>query len=354
MSVRPIPNRPLMASPLSRATALLGALLLGLGISTSAPEVAKADPCSGHFVNPITDVCWDCIFPMTLGSLPLVPSEFPDEDNPSSPVCVCPAPPPLLVQVGLEVGFWEPVRLEDVTDHAYCFPNLGGITIPLGVGFGSKSDQQHSDRSQHTAYHVHWYIYPVMYWMELLTDFVCLEQASFDIGYITELDPTWNDDEIAVLLSPETVLFDNPIAIAACSADCVATTLTGRANPYLFWCAGCQSTMTPMTGNIAGQKSQVDGSLLAAERFAYKLHRELIAWGTSGDAGVCGKYPMPIMDKRQYRWQMVNPTSGAPIAAYDCPAPGVASLLWESGKAVPVVGHDLGWLVWRKRNCCSF
>ncbi|MEI6096142.1 MAG: conjugal transfer protein TraU, partial [Gammaproteobacteria bacterium] len=23
--------------------------------------------CKGHFINPITDVCWNCLFPLTIG-----------------------------------------------------------------------------------------------------------------------------------------------------------------------------------------------------------------------------------------------------------------------------------------------
>ncbi|GAA3273793.1 hypothetical protein GCM10020258_51080 [Sphingomonas yabuuchiae] len=46
-------------------------------------------------------------------------------------------------------------------------------------------------RSQSTAkWHVHWYVYPLLYWMEILTDFLCFEQASFDIAYMTEVDPS--------------------------------------------------------------------------------------------------------------------------------------------------------------------
>ena len=49
---------------------LASVCLLG-GVLGSVP--AKADAlCEGNFVNPITDICWDCLFPMTIGKgLPL-------------------------------------------------------------------------------------------------------------------------------------------------------------------------------------------------------------------------------------------------------------------------------------------
>ena len=83
------------------------------------------------------------------------------------------------------------------------------------------------------------------------------------------------------------------------------------------------------------------------------MHRELLAEGTSGPAAVCQKYPMPIMDKRQYRFQIVNPTSSVANEHLACPAIGVSSIAWEVGKVIPVVGQDLGFLIWRKRNCCA-
>ena len=60
--------------------------------------------------------------------------------------------------------------------------------------------------------------------MELLTDMACLEQSSFDIAYVTEIDPLWQDDVLTALINPEVALFANPIAQVACAADCGAAT----------------------------------------------------------------------------------------------------------------------------------
>ncbi|MBL9837273.1 TraU family protein, partial [Klebsiella quasipneumoniae subsp. similipneumoniae] len=44
---------------------------------------AAADPsCEGRFVNPITDVCWRCIFPLSLGSVQVGKGDLPDTSNP--------------------------------------------------------------------------------------------------------------------------------------------------------------------------------------------------------------------------------------------------------------------------------
>ena len=48
--------------------------------------------CTGRFVDPISDVCWDCIFPISIGAIEMPPSTTfrPDTENYPSPICVCP------------------------------------------------------------------------------------------------------------------------------------------------------------------------------------------------------------------------------------------------------------------------
>lgn len=332
--------------------ALAAVLVIGVpaaAIAQSAPK--DLGQCSGKFVDPIKGVCWSCLFPLTLGSTPIYKGKKPDPPNPSSPICACPAPPPLFVRIGLSVGFWEPVRLADVTPKAWCFVNLGGKKISPGIGYPTKSHNKGEGRTDRSGYHIHWYVYPVMYWLELLTDFLCVENASFDIAYLTELDPLWQNDKLTLLVNPENILFANPIATAACSADCAAAS-AGLPRNEMFWCAGCHGTMFPMNGNISGQYGQVNGSLLALSRFSFKLHRQLIADGTMGQRALCQKYKMPMMDKRQYRFQLTNPVQHV-SGQFTCPPIGRTSVPYESLKTLPVKGEDLGFLVWRKRNCCS-
>ncbi|WP_341761892.1 TraU family protein [Candidatus Tisiphia endosymbiont of Thecophora atra] len=32
-------------------------------------SVSASITCQGHFVNPITDICWSCILPISIGNL---------------------------------------------------------------------------------------------------------------------------------------------------------------------------------------------------------------------------------------------------------------------------------------------
>lgn len=111
----------------------------------------------------------------------------------------------------------------------------------------SKTGGKHAKKT--AFYHVHWYVYPLLYWMNLITNLACMLPESFDIAYLTELDPLWNDDEISMWLNPEVVLFANPLAQLACAADCMST-VTGTPHNSLFWCAGCQGGVYPLTGTF--------------------------------------------------------------------------------------------------------
>jgi conjugal transfer pilus assembly protein TraU len=304
--------------------------------------------CTGHFVNPVTDICWSCLFPLSVGGLRIFPSSRADPDNPAFPLCFCGSPIP---RIGIAMGFWEPVRLADVTMKPWCFVNLGGKKISPGFKIGHGKAYQAADNVNSSAkWNVHWYIFPLIYWMEVLTDMACMEQGSFDIAYVTEIDPLWQDDELTALINPEVAVFANPVAQVACAADCAAAT-THLPLDELFWCAGCQGPMYPMNGNVSEHVGEVQSSRLALSRFAYKLHRMGIAEGTMGGRGLCNKYAMPIMRKMQYRFQAVNRFPQV-HGRWACPPIGSSDLKPGSGVTAPAIGEDLGYLVWRKRNCC--
>lgn len=310
----------------------------------------EAKTCHGRFINPISDICWSCLFPISIGPIKVNVGGREDTSNPSSPVCFCKRPPSPIPLPGIPIGFWEPVRLVDVTRTPYCIVNMGGLQLgnpSIGRGIHSKSA---SSGTQHSFYQVHWYIYPVIYWLELLTDFLCIEQQSFDVAYMTELDPLWNDDELSFILNSEAVLFGNPVAQAACAADCTSAN-TGFPRNELFWCGGCQGSLYPFTGNNTAHMGGIQASLLLTQRMAAKLHRELLLWGTSGKKALCDKYPAPLIKKSQYKTQMTYPVP-ATRGSSACNPLGRSEVIWGARKERPYRGEDFGYLIWRKRNCC--
>ena len=76
---------------MTRLTTLFAGALAALSLALATPAAAEAGPgrCTGSFVNPITDICWSCLFPISIGGLDIWPSNRPDPDNPDLPVCLC-------------------------------------------------------------------------------------------------------------------------------------------------------------------------------------------------------------------------------------------------------------------------
>ena len=309
-----------------------------------------ADTCHGSFVNPITDVCWSCLFPITFGSLEAFSGSVPDtREHPTSPICACLNP----ARLGISLGFWEPVAMTDVTRTPFCMVNMGGMQIPMGSAFEMGDNTTTNSTQTESFYHVHWYKFPLLYWLNLLTDGICLETGDLDIAYMTEIDPTWNDDEWGFLTNPEAFLFGNLIAQGACAADSIAA-LAGLPLDSLFWCAGSQGSMYPLDGNVQEHVGGVQASTLLTERIAYKLHRQGQLTDTVGADSPALCYPVryPIMPKTRYRYQMVNPTPTTGNGG--CSPFGRTTALWEAAHEYPIKGEDFGYIVWRKRNCCAF
>ena len=182
-------------------------------------DQAMAKKCTGEFVNPITDINWSCLFPLSLGSMEIVGNSdgLQDTKNPTSPVCICPKggiPIP-----GIVGGFWEPARLVDVSQEHYCFVNMGGLEMDMGFD-RSQGGRSKAASHQISTWYIHYYIYPVIYLLEIFKDFICLQESNFDPLWITEVDPTGTDDELSMILHPEAFLFNRVAKImGACPRD---------------------------------------------------------------------------------------------------------------------------------------
>uniref|UniRef100_UPI0035ADCC22 TraU family protein n=1 Tax=Accumulibacter sp. TaxID=2053492 RepID=UPI0035ADCC22 len=282
----------------------LGLLLLCLG----GPGFVAATPtCTGRFANPITDICWRCMLPIRFGGAALLSMGQEDTPNPGgSPICTCPSKG----RIGFKVSFWEPVRRVDVVRRPFCLSSLGGLE--LDPGFDAPRGSRFSQDSTATSsfYHAHWYVDPVLIWLEAIFDNACLEPGAFDIAYLTELDPLWHDDELTFLLNPEVALFGN---------------LPAR--------AGCQGSLYPLNGNVQAHIGGVQASSLEMTRLIAKMHREGLMWAAAGEDGLCGYYPQPIMDKTGYKYHMLYPVpQTARIDGKCCQPLGRSTIRWGAGR----------------------
>ena len=362
-------SHPLPAPRCAPAVALLGVLLLLAGLPT--PALARC-PDSNVLETLLTNVCWGCIFPFRLGGATLISDGFPtDPAAPSSTFCSCPDHP----LPGVTVSFSEPARLIEVVREPYCFPSLGGTELKPNSyeRAGEYMEATNGDTSQAAFYHVHYIGFPLWSILGLTVSMVgqsvsdlttgffpdlskCFVSGGYDVAsysllYLSELDPTWADDELAALLNPEAILFSTPVAQAICAADCVAATAGFPLDP-LFWCDGCQGSMYPFTGTVAGPVGEANTAALLAARALAKLNRGYFEALTSTSAALCGKVYSGFIRKSQYRLQLLYPlpNTTAPLC---CPPLGRSALLWGSGKAYPVDGEDFSFLVWRQRDCCA-
>ena len=167
----------------------------------------------------------------------------------------------------------------------------------------------HDAQTRTSFYQVHWYVNPILYYLEVLLDFPCLEQGSLDVAYLTEVDPLWADDELTAILNPEAVLFANPAAKAACAADCVAAT-TGFGIPNLFWCAGCQGSIYPMDGHVTTHIGGVQASTLLVQRMTAKMHRQFLTWRRGGGR------PVRLLHAADHGQDPIQAADGLPGSQY--------------------------------------
>jgi conjugal transfer pilus assembly protein TraU len=161
-------------------------------------------------------------------------------------------------------------------------------------------------RNGGAKWNVHWYVYPLLYWMEILTDFACMEQSSFDIAYVTEIDPLWQDDTLTALINPKSRSSPTrsrrspapPTAARRRQAAARSAVLVRRLS-RLDVSDGRQYRRACRRGPVEPARA------LALCLQAPPRGRGL---GTMGSKGLCGKYVMPIMRKQQYRFQATIPS----------------------------------------------
>ena len=311
----------LILMPAFRKRAPLPAMFL-LGSSLSATD--------GKFINPVTDVCWECVFPIKIGISDI-------------PFCFCTGIPP---RPGIPMTFWEPCKLIDVTRHAYKMLGLGGISIGSETikNRGTVASEEHGSNS---FYHVHFYSYPVFEILKIFTDIECIEKGDLTAQYLSELDPTWANDSLSLLVNAEAALFSSRPAQAACAADCIGSNL-GKSLDKLFWCAGCQGSLYPFTGHVSHHVGALQASSLLMHRVIAKLHRCRLLRGYE-DTNFCEQTPMPIIKKSLYKTQLVYPVSQT---KGECHPIGKSDVLWGTGKAFPVKGEDFVFFLWVKKHYC--
>ena len=325
---------------------LVAVILTALIVSNVS--AAGLTPCSGKLINPATDICWDCLLPITIGSNSIAPGSLPDTSNPDSPICVCPGHP--IPHIGIALGYWEPMALVDVTRTPFCLVSLGGISVGAAPNAGDITAATTKENS--SFFHVHEYNFPIMRWLGIEGN--CHQRGPMMPEYLGELDPTWNDDTLAMTLFPETAAFGDPISQSACAVDAASASF-GLPQDKLFWCAGSQGTLYPVTGQVEEHVGGVQATVLLTERLLFKLHRLGLVQDSSA-SHLCSESYEPIMPKSRYRYQMTYPVATTKSAG--CQPFGRSTIPWEAiysaTQETPLSTENYSYLIWKKRNCCSY
>ncbi len=303
----------------------------------------------------ITGVCWDCIFPISLAGGKIRAGDSveqqPPEDANTQSTCSCPKNPhdPIAIP-GLSVSFWEPARVIEVVRAPFCSPTLAGTKLKdTWRGMGVRSSAQDGKGTNKAFYQMHYMAFPLLAILDMLLDASCNPDGymDFDLMYLTEFDPTWGNDEMALAVNFETVLFANPVALAACAVDATAAT-AGRPLKSMFWCAGAWGSMYPMTGNVAQGRSPVRTSSLLSARMLGKLHRLGLARKTVGAETLCRAPFHPTIHKTQYKLSMLYPVVEAKKNHWI----GQHTFTWGEWRTIPAVGEDYLYMLYRYNDCC--
>ena len=298
----------------------------------------------GKMINPISDVCWKCLFPIHLSGVNITPGHH-DYTQYKITLCACPGTPP---KIGIPLAFWEPVALVDVTRTPYKSIALGGIALASETVRARGSISHVGDSSRHSFYHVHYYKFPILGFLGLLPGFSCTEPGtSFDIAYFSEIDPYWLDDSWNKTMNPEAFLFANPVAQAACVPDCTLASLD-KPQDELFWCAGCSGSLYPLMGQVSHHVGAIQASHLLVHRLLSKLH-SLGGMLGAEDNNYCKQKIYPRIKKSLYKTQLTHPIANT---QGPCHTLGKSDVIWGSAKTYPYGGEDFIYLIWKKKHCC--
>ena len=338
----------------SRLIARVAQIAITSASMAASAVFAQGPSCTGAFPNLVTDVCWDCVFPISMGggliNVGISSSDY-DTGVGASPICICASN----LSVGTPVGFWEPRYMVDTTNVPGCLPLLGGISISVPYNseeIGAYAPTNAHIRGTNTAafMQVNEYLNPIMSAMGLVTSSPCLDNRSFDVPYMSWADPTWGDDSLSLMLTPYAYAFAGLPEIASEAPDAIAAAVSFPI-PELFWVAGGWGPMYPLDGHVAQATTPEQVSHLLLARLFAKLHAAGVEQTTAGEDSLnsCGAMGVPelIMDKRQYK---TNRTF--PFPDNLCTPIGRPLQFQEIGAARPQ-DKDYGYFIFQRKDCCA-
>ncbi len=303
----------------------------------------------------IKAMCWECMFPIIVSGLKLSlggsDDELPDGRS-HQYACLCHDKNGVPYPGALFSG-WDPVKVVEFVRKPGCLAVFNGMKMGnmSPVGYANLDTFEVEDERGSTTSHYHFYSFPLKIVLNMMQNAQqCTKDFYFDIDvlFLSEVDPTWNNDEIAFFTNPEAALVNNPVASVACIPDAISATLMKKPIQSLFWCAGSWGNMYPLTGSMTGDASSIESSSLSLARVLYALHRRGMMMITMGDDALCKGVYTPHMPKTQYKFSMMWPVP----ENHSSHVTGEAVIRWGTGRSIPVTGEDFIYMVFSWNDCC--
>lgn len=336
-----------------KSTAVVTALLVSLYSGSCGARCEKADLLSSKL---ITDVCWDCIFPLVVARVKIgsssgdVPAGATDKY-----MCACRDHSGMNTP-GIATSFWEPARLIEFQTRPGC---MSALNMDLGSsGSGNFSRVRTGTPGLNSGaagdlafYHYHYYAFPLLEMLNMFTGIRCGSDGynDFDLMYMSELDPTWDDPDLAFFVNPEAALVANPVAESYCMADSISSTVKRKPLQELFWCAGSWGGIYPLSGYVHMPSSRIKTVSLLTARVLASLHRRGLAFRTMGSDAMCRAVVDPMPVKGQYRFNMIYPVP----ETHKSHVMGESVLGWGGARFIPGVAENPVFMIFRWHDCCN-
>ncbi|NGZ66621.1 conjugal transfer protein TraU [Vibrio aestuarianus subsp. cardii] len=320
--------------------------------SDNQHELGKCESAGILDSSMFSDVPWNAMYPIRLAGITIGPKGSGAPANATTKAfCACEDDMGIYVP-GFTQSMYEPARLIELVREPDCMMTLGGAEMGMtngrmrgGIGH---SEQGEGQGAQSAFWHYHYFSYPLLLMLEMVIANRCGDgYLSMDLLYVSELDPTWDDAELAFFANPESTIFANPISLAACIADAGAAAI-GKPLDSLFWCAGAWGGIYPLSGHVNSKASIPSKTSLLATRSVAALHRRLLARQTVGDDALCSAPLFPTIPKSQYKMNMMYPVP----ERRDTHEIGEPALQWGEWRNIPS-REDNVYMLWRYNDCCT-
>ena len=305
----------------------------------------------------VSAICWDCIFPLWYAGVEIVEGTHVNDitESEDTTECECPVDWPPYEEEGLVISYWPVSYYVELVKDPYCFPSFGsdmgsddeGSSTAKYLKKGGGEEIGHGNPGTSTFMQAHFWYFYILGMMDSTLDEMCQEMTSTDLVGLSEIDPIWQDDELAAIIQAESYIFANYGSQLTCIADAISTNAGYSLSP-LFWCVGSSGSLYPPTGH-ANNDDLLQAYELIVGRAVARMHRQAAI--CDGACWYCQCMYTPIWIKHHYRDQVAWP-----VDAGFCTAFGTSDIAWGPGKNPPNVNKmdNLIFLLYRKRTCCDF